>query len=146
MPNTADENTSNLDLRASDAEREAVVERLRSHYGEGRISTDELSARLDAVYAARTRADLEPPLVDLPRPAAGRPASVVARRRARAPVIAAAPVVPLLAIAALVVAAAASGAWWLLWLIWPLLHVTGASGRRRSRQDGPPRTPLEGTP
>lgn len=34
----------------------------------------------------------------------------------------------LLAVAALFVAASVSGAWWLLWLLWPLLHWTKASG------------------
>ncbi len=34
--------------------------------GEGRITLAELEERLDAVYAAKTYADLEPPLADLP--------------------------------------------------------------------------------
>jgi Domain of unknown function (DUF1707) len=72
-----------LHLRASDAERERVVELLRAHAAEGRLSADELEERLGAAYAAQTRADLRPLLADLPaaspaRPAARRPAQLAA--------------------------------------------------------------------
>jgi hypothetical protein len=52
--------------RASDAEREAVVARLRHAAGEGRLTVEELDERIDAAYAAKTRADLEPLTADLP--------------------------------------------------------------------------------
>jgi len=52
--------------RASDAEREAVVARLRNAAGEGRLTVDELDERIDAAYAAATRAELEPLTADLP--------------------------------------------------------------------------------
>jgi Domain of unknown function (DUF1707)/Cell wall-active antibiotics response 4TMS YvqF len=52
--------------RASDAEREAVVARLREAAGEGRLTVDELDERIDAAYAATTRAELEPLTADLP--------------------------------------------------------------------------------
>lgn len=55
-------------LRASDADRERVAEVLRTSAAEGRLELDELDERLRAVYAARTYADLEPILVDLPKP------------------------------------------------------------------------------
>jgi hypothetical protein len=54
--------------RASDAEREAVVARLRDAAGEGRLTVEELAERIDAAYAARTRAELEPLTADLPAP------------------------------------------------------------------------------
>ncbi|QFG23394.1 DUF1707 domain-containing protein [Actinomadura sp. WMMB 499] len=53
-------------LRASNAERDAVVERLREAAAEGRIELDELEARLDVALTARTHADLEPLTADLP--------------------------------------------------------------------------------
>jgi len=53
-------------LRLGDAEREQASALLREHYAEGRIDTDEYSERLDAVWAARTRADLRPVFADLP--------------------------------------------------------------------------------
>jgi hypothetical protein len=52
--------------RASDSEREAVVARLRHAAGEGRLTVDELDERIDAAYAAKTRAELEPLTADLP--------------------------------------------------------------------------------
>jgi Domain of unknown function (DUF1707)/Cell wall-active antibiotics response 4TMS YvqF len=52
--------------RASDAEREAVVARLRHAAGEGRLTVDELDERVDAAYAATTRAELAPLTADLP--------------------------------------------------------------------------------
>jgi hypothetical protein len=54
--------------RASDAEREAVVARLRDAASEGRLTVEELAERIDAAYAARTRAELEPLTADLPSP------------------------------------------------------------------------------
>jgi hypothetical protein len=53
-------------LRISDADREQVTERLREAAGEGRINLDELDARLDATYAAKTYAELEVITRDLP--------------------------------------------------------------------------------
>lgn len=53
-------------MRASDAEREAVVARLHHAVGEGRLTADEAGERIAAVYAARFRAELRAPLADLP--------------------------------------------------------------------------------
>jgi hypothetical protein len=55
-------------LRASDADRERVAEILREAAGDGRVSMEELDERLDAVYAAKTYAELEPITRDLPDP------------------------------------------------------------------------------
>jgi hypothetical protein len=52
--------------RASDAEREATVVQLREAAAEGRLTVEELTERLDAAYAASTRAELEPLTADLP--------------------------------------------------------------------------------
>ena len=53
-------------LRASDADRERVANVLREAAGDGRLTMDELDQRLDAVYAAKTYAELEPITHDLP--------------------------------------------------------------------------------
>jgi hypothetical protein len=66
-----------LDVRASDAEREATVGRLNVAVGEGRLSLDEFSTRLDSAYAATTRGELEPLVADLPA-AGGGPAAAPA--------------------------------------------------------------------
>jgi hypothetical protein len=55
------------DLRASDAEREAVISDLRHHAGEGRLTVEELEQRIDASQAAATRRDLIALTSDLPR-------------------------------------------------------------------------------
>jgi hypothetical protein len=53
-------------LRASDADRERVADVLRQAAGDGRLTMEELDERLDAVYAAKTYAELEPITKDLP--------------------------------------------------------------------------------
>lgn len=62
-------------VRLSDREREAAVERLRVACAEGRLTFEELAERTGAVYAARVRAELAPLLGDLPEASAGRPPS-----------------------------------------------------------------------
>jgi Domain of unknown function (DUF1707)/Cell wall-active antibiotics response 4TMS YvqF len=54
-------------LRASDADRERVADILRVAAGDGRLTMEELDQRLDAVYAAKTYAELEPITRDLPQ-------------------------------------------------------------------------------
>jgi hypothetical protein len=53
-------------LRASDADREQVAERLRHAAGEGRIVAEELEERLEAVFSARTYGELDAVVADLP--------------------------------------------------------------------------------
>jgi Domain of unknown function (DUF1707)/Cell wall-active antibiotics response 4TMS YvqF len=54
------------EVRASDAEREAVVERLRVATVEGRLTLSELTERTEAAYTATTRGELVPITADLP--------------------------------------------------------------------------------
>lgn len=54
------------DLRASDAEREAAVARLRRAAAEGRLTVDELDERCATAYAAQTHGELRALLADLP--------------------------------------------------------------------------------
>jgi hypothetical protein len=49
-----------------DAERDDCIAHLQSHYSQGRLTTDELSERLDLALTARTDADLALLVVDLP--------------------------------------------------------------------------------
>lgn len=53
-------------LRASDAERDAAIERLRHHGSVGRLSMDELTERIDAALEAKTLGQLDALFVDLP--------------------------------------------------------------------------------
>ncbi|MFD3606580.1 DUF1707 domain-containing protein [Streptomyces atroolivaceus] len=70
-------------MRASDAERERVVETLREAVAEGRLEMDEFEQRLDATYKARTHGELVPLVSDLPAPGGLVPpvAGAVAGRR-----------------------------------------------------------------
>jgi hypothetical protein len=107
---------SHPSLRASDADREAVAERLRHAAVEGRLQPDELEERLHVALRARTYGDLRRLLTDLPAKRIG-----WERRRDEAmPALSttlavAMGVVLTLAIVALVlIVAAARAAWWIL--------------------------------
>ena len=69
------------ELRASDAEREAVVEQLRRHAADGRLDPEELEERVTAAYAARTHGELVPLTADLPGERQPRPRREVERHR-----------------------------------------------------------------
>jgi hypothetical protein len=66
-------------VRASDAEREAAITRLQKALGEGRIDLDEFGQRASATYAAKTTAELDRVLFDLPVDAP-RPPEIVGTR------------------------------------------------------------------
>jgi hypothetical protein len=67
----SEQDSSGSGVRASDAERDAVVGRLNRAVGEGRLTMDEFSGRLELAYAASTRGDLDPLLRDLPADSGG---------------------------------------------------------------------------
>jgi len=114
-------------IRAGDADRERVVEALRTHAGDGRLDAQELERRIERAYAATYVADLDAIVHDLP-PA---PGSMAPRARPRA---GGGRVLALLAaVALLVVVTTLTGAYALWWLMWPIamaLH-PGSSHRRR---------------
>ena len=53
-------------MRAADADRDRVAAILGTAYSEGRLSKDEYDARLDSALSARTYADLDQVVTDLP--------------------------------------------------------------------------------
>src|SRR5438876_12249890 len=65
-------------LRASDADREQIVTRLREASAEGRLTLEEFVERMTSAYATRTHGELDELVRDLP--AESGPA-VVSRRR-----------------------------------------------------------------
>ena len=86
-------------LRIGDADREDVVTALGRHLSVGRLTLPEFESRLDTVYAATTRAELDTVLADLPaeaRPSPPRP-PILFLREAWAPW--------------------ASRAWWMPWTL-----------------------------
>ena len=54
------------DVRIDDADRHRMVEVLRRHCGEGRLTLDEFSDRVEVVFDARTRGELDAVVSDLP--------------------------------------------------------------------------------
>jgi Flp pilus assembly protein TadB len=104
-------------MGASDADRERAADRLRRAAAEGRLITDELEQRLEAAFSARTYAQLDAVLVDLP----GRRLTPPGRRRDVSGVpaaVLAAIAVPVMIVAILVVVLVVTGvfAGWVLWL------------------------------
>jgi Domain of unknown function (DUF1707) len=126
---------SDQNLRVSDAERQAVADRLAEHFSEGRLDQAEFDERVGRAMNAKTRADLSGLFHDLPD--TGAPAVPDRPRRRRGH--------PVLLVVLLIVALVAAGhmLWWttipLLWialLVVAVLLATGHIGRRsHSGQD-----------
>jgi Domain of unknown function (DUF1707) len=57
---------SDQHLRVSDAERQAVTDRLAEHFGDGRLDQAEFDERIGRAMSAKTRADLGGLFDDLP--------------------------------------------------------------------------------
>ena len=117
-------------MRVSDAERQAVADRLAEHFSAGRLDQAEFDERVGRAMSAKTRADLSGLFDDLPEtgaPAATDQARGPARRRHRHPVL-------LVALIVFVAIAAAHVVWPLLWigaLVAIVLFATGTIGHAR---------------
>ena len=78
-----------LHIRAADADRERLAERLRKSHAEGRLDMEEFQQRLERCYEAKTLGELSELVRDLPRQdepaeraAKSGPSDVPGRRRA----------------------------------------------------------------
>ena len=60
-------------MRIGDRERDAVAAELREHFAHGRLTKDEFDHRIDAVFAAKTQAQLTQLIADLPHARPGGP-------------------------------------------------------------------------
>ncbi len=120
------------DLRASDAERDAVVAQLREHGGAGRLSIEELDERIASALAAPTRRELAALVADLPR--LSRPRDPARERRELRDHVRS----YLAVMALLVLIWAVTGAAY-FWPVWPILgwgigvvsHWMGVRGAQR---------------
>jgi hypothetical protein len=130
-------------LRASDADREHVVNVLRQHHGDGRLDVNEFTERMQIAFEAKTIGDLEvltkdlprlpPPLPEDPRPDA---AASVMRWRFYRHLLSYAWVNGLMVVLWLVISIAA-GRLLFFWPIWTLLGWGLALGSHAIRSFGP---------
>ena len=125
--------SSDQHMRVSDAERQAVTDRLAEHFSSGRLDQAEFDERVGRAMSAKTRADLNGLFDDLPgtgAPAATDHAAGQLRRRHRHPVL-------LGALIVFVAIAAGHVIFPLLWiglLVALVLVATGTIGRPRPDQ------------
>ena len=125
---------SDQHLRVSDAERQAVADRLSEHFAAGRLDQAEFDDRVGRAMSAKTRADLGGLFADLPE--TGAPAvPAQPRYRHRHPVL-------LVALFVVLAVMTAHVLWWttvpLLWLgffLVVVLFATRTVGRSRPDRD-----------
>jgi len=121
--NAKTDNFSATAMRASDADRDAVVSDLSEHFQAGRLTAEEFDERSGQALTARTWGELKELLADLPgthpqavTPSAPRP--VAPSGHAGPPLIA---VLIGVGIATMVVVNVVHGSWGFLWLIIPMM-------------------------
>jgi Domain of unknown function (DUF1707) len=128
------------DTLVSDAERERAADRLRTAAGEGRLTTEEFSERIDRAYAARTHGQLEEVLVGLPKPA--QPARPRRSARERLWRLALWFVPPNLVCIGVWAASGANGDFWPKWvLLGTGIRLLFGARRLVFEEHGPPRLP-----
>jgi hypothetical protein len=136
-------NDPTVQMKASDADRDAVLSDLSEHFQAGRLTVDEFEDRTGRALAARTWGELRDLTQDLPTSSAGPHVSVTAttgappRRPLGRPVL-----IPIAVLAGIGIAVALSGGtvharWGILWLLLPVLLIARrmtccAGGPRRS--------------
>ena len=125
-------------IKASDADRDAVVTALSEHFQAGRLTTEELEERTSQALAARTLGQLDELTTDLPAPRPAAPSVPDAPRRPGYLVLMPL-IVPVAALAILAAVLATStgihgwGAWWVIPV--GLLIARRLAGRRDIRRD-----------
>ena len=120
-------------LRVSDADRQAVTDRLSQHFADGRLDQAEFDDRVERAMSAKTRGDLTGLFTDLPE--AGAPAVTGHPRRRHHPVL-------LLVLFVVLASAAGHLLWWTVVPVFWLAFVVAAvlllgrtAGRGRASRD-----------
>jgi hypothetical protein len=138
--NTAQDRHRIPQLKASDADRDAVVAALSEHFQAGRLTTDELEDRTGQALTARTVDELDALTADLPGLMHPGPTPAAPPRRLRYPVlVAAAVVLAVLAVVSLVLGSGHGHHGWDVWWVIPVglliaRRLAGGPGGRRSRR------------
>ena len=111
-------------LRASDADREAAADRLRTAATEGRLDPYELDERLTVAYSARWCSELEQLTVDVtpPSPPAAPPAPVFVRPQTRTN--------------GLAIASVLAGLFWMWWIGSAVAIICGHAALRQIARSG----------
>ena len=119
-------------LRASDADREQVADRLRKAASEGRLLAEELEQRLGAALSARTYGELDQLVADLPeeRLPARRGALEGLRGPAWALAVTLMALAVLAAVVLLITGTVVAGGAWVFFAFW-LFACRGARSRAR---------------
>jgi hypothetical protein len=112
-------------MRASDADRDAVLADLSEHFQAGRLTAGELDERTGQALAARTWGELRELLADLPATLPATPPATSGRPPTPAGRVARPPIAALagLGITAAVLLGVATGGWGVIWLLLPVLFI-----------------------
>lgn len=134
-------NDPSVQMKASDADRDAVLSDLSEHFQAGRLTADEFEDRTGRALAARTWGELRDLMQDLPASAAGPRVPVTAttgappqRPHGRTRLVPIA-VLASIGIAVALSAGTAHTGWGILWLLLPALLIA----RRMTCCAGAPR-------
>ena len=140
--NAAPGNHPSVQMKASDADRDAVLSDLSEHFQAGRLTAEEFEDRTGRALAARTWGELRDLLQDLPASPAGPHGPVAAttgappQRPAGRTVLVPVAVLAGIAIAVAMSAGTAHPRWGILWLVLPVVliarRMTCCSTPRRS--------------
>jgi hypothetical protein len=139
--NAAPGNDPSAQVKASDADRDAVLSDLSEHFQAGRLTADEFEDRTGRALAARTWGELRDLMQDLPTSAAGPRVPVTATTGAPPQRPDGRPrLVPIAVLAGIGIAVALSAGtahtrWGILWLLLPALLIA----RRMTCCAGAPR-------
>jgi hypothetical protein len=133
--NAAQEGSRIPQMKASDADRDAVVAALSDHFQAGRLTREELDERTGRALTARTLDELDELTTDLPASRPAGPAPVVRPRGLGYPLLA--PVAVALAVAALVLGVGEGRYGWDWWWVIPagLLFMRRRAGRGGVHRD-----------
>jgi hypothetical protein len=132
-------------MRIADSDRERAMADLAMHYADGRLDHEEYDERLDAIWTARTRADLALLFSDLPRMQPAQPSRTPARAPRPAGSRFRVPLVPLIAVLVVLSILTEAPFWLLVFpLLWFRMRRHGAACPPGRQHPYPPRSQPHG--